>query len=54
MSTLTSLSISIIGGADGPTAVFVSDPYHLLPIFAGIAAVLLAGIVFFLVKKKKK
>ena len=44
-------TIGIIGGADGPTAVFIAgNPLHILLGIAGIAAVLLLGIWFF--KKK--
>jgi len=43
-------SIGIIGGADGPTAIFVSGAFPLLPVIAGgvvlIAAVVIA-IAFF-------
>ena len=51
-------TIAIIGGADGPTSIIVSDPSGMLPIIAGVAAalaaLLIAGIVFYVVNKRKK
>ena len=51
-----STSIGIIGGADGPTAVFVSgDPMGLILTVAGIAAaaaLLVTGIVLWVRHKK--
>jgi len=51
---MLSFSTGIIGGADGPTAIFISDPYNLTLIFAAAAALVIGGIVFFIVKKQKK
>ena len=52
-----STSIGIIGGADGPTAVFVSgDPMGLILTVAGIvaaAALLVTGIVLWMRHKNK-
>lgn len=42
-------SIGIIGGADGPTKVFVSDP--VWPWIAGAAAIAL--VLFLLLRRKK-
>ena len=51
-------AIAIIGGADGPTSIIVSDSIGMLPIIAGVAAALaalvIAGIVFYIVNKRKK
>ena len=51
-------TIAIIGGADGPTSIIISDPNGMLPIIAGVAAalaaLLIAGIVFYVVNKRKK
>ena len=48
-----STSVGIIGGADGPTAVFVSSPVPLWVIAAGIAAValLITGVVLYIKRK---
>ena len=43
-------SIGVIGGADGPTAIFVSGPVWPCVVF-GAAAVAL--VVFLIVRKKK-
>ena len=52
-----STSIGIIGGADGPTAIFVSgDPMGLVLAVAGIAAaaaLLVTGIVLWVRHKNK-
>ena len=52
-----STSIGIIGGADGPTAIFVSgDPMGLILTVAGIAAaaaLLVTGIVLWVRHKNK-
>lgn len=50
-------SVDIIGGADGPTAIFIASETsnHLLPlIIGGIIVVLLISIAIFLIKRKKK
>ena len=46
------MSIGIIGGADGPTSVFVTG--SAVPVIAGAAVVVLAAIVIILIKKRKK
>ncbi len=51
------MDIGIIGGADGPTAVFVSGPGlgAVLAVAAAVAAVLIAaGVVIWRAKKKKR
>lgn len=53
---MDALTIGIIGGADGPTAIFVTgktSALELLLLAAGIAAVIV-GIVFFVKKRRKK
>lgn len=49
-------TIGIIGGADGPTAIFITgkpSALELLLLAAGIVAVIV-GIVFFVKKRRKK
>jgi len=46
------VSVGVIGGADGPTAIFVSSSVNW-GLVAG-AAVILAAIVVFVIRKKKK
>ena len=54
---MSALSLGIIGGADGPTAVFVSGPAGGLPL-AGLlllaAALLALGLGLFLWWRKRK
>ncbi len=47
-------TIAVIGGADGPTAVFVTSPFPL-SLIAGAAVLLLAvvAVAVFLVRKNK-
>jgi Na+-transporting methylmalonyl-CoA/oxaloacetate decarboxylase beta subunit len=50
-------SVGIIGGADGPTTIFISSgasilPYILLPIF--ILAAIIPGVVIFVRKRKQR
>ena len=47
-------SIGIIGGADGPTAIFVSYPDDWWKYALGAAAVVVAVITLILRKKRKK
>ena len=50
------MSLGIIGGADGPTAIFVScnfSPWAIGAVIAAVAA-LVAGCVLFIRKRKKK
>lgn len=44
-------SIGIIGGADGPTVIFVSGELWIFPIVAGIFLIVVSCV--FLLKKKK-
>ena len=46
------MSIGVIGGADGPTAVFVSSPVPWI-IVIGIAVIMIGGIVAALLIAKK-
>ena len=50
---ILSSSIGIIGGADGPTSVFVSTSDDIL-IYAGIGIAVVAGIIIAIAIKKKK
>ena len=52
MITKESMSVGIIGGADGPTAIYVGVDPMIWPI-VGVAVVLLAAAVIFIMKKKK-
>ena len=47
-------SIGIIGGADGPTAVFVSSDINWLWIFGFIGAIAVAVLVVLILCRKKK
>ncbi len=48
-------SLGIIGGADGPTAIFISgDPTLLIAICAVIVAVVAVAAMFIVKKIKKK
>lgn len=50
-------SIGIIGGADGPTAIFISSSYKTLNIFVQFvfpAIFVVSGIVYFILRKRKK
>jgi len=48
-------SIAIIGGADGPTAIFVAEPDPtLLFIALGVAIISLAVISIVIIKRRKK
>lgn len=47
-------SIGIIGGADGPTAIFVTSKPNLMLYIAAALLVIAAGVlVVYIVKKKK-
>ena len=53
---MDALTVGIIGGADGPTAIFITGKFsvwEVLLLAAGIAAVV-AGVVFFVKKHRKK
>ena len=47
-------SIGIIGGADGPTAIFVAYPNDLWKYAAGAAVVIIAAVTLIIYKRKKK
>ena len=53
---MQSSSIGIIGGADGPTAIFVTGGISWLAVAAGvvIAAAVIAGAVIFIKNRKNK
>ena len=51
---LSAASIGIIGGADGPTAIFVSYPDDWWKYALGAAAVVIASIALIIRKKRKK
>ncbi|MGI6027844.1 MAG: hypothetical protein ACOX81_00355 [Candidatus Heteroscillospira sp.] len=40
------MSIGIIGGADGPTKIFVSDGFGFLPLCVLAAAVIILAVLF--------
>lgn len=49
-------SIGIIGGADGPTAIFVTSKIHWPSVYGLIAAIIVAiliAVIIYLSKKKK-
>ena len=47
-------SIGIIGGADGPTAIFVSHlPLTTILLWGGIAAVVFIGLIMLFLRGKK-
>lgn len=47
-------SIGVIGGADGPTAVFVTGNYPLwFPVIIAVAIVAMFLLIFWLVKRNK-
>ena len=50
------VSIAVIGGADGPTSIFVSSNVNWLPVcvFAGIIVAVVLMILFVCRNKKKK
>ena len=53
MFTSNASSIGIIGGADGPTAIFVTTSPNLIPtVIVGTAIVLTAIVVIYLIHKR--
>lgn len=50
---MTALSIGIIGGADGPTAIFVTSAVSPV-LIAGIAAAVGIAVCIVIIKKRKK
>ncbi|MBE6597959.1 MAG: sodium ion-translocating decarboxylase subunit beta [Ruminococcaceae bacterium] len=53
MFEVNDASVGIIGGADGPTAIFVAGPDPLWYVGVGIVAVAVAVGIVILVKKRK-
>jgi Na+-transporting methylmalonyl-CoA/oxaloacetate decarboxylase, beta subunit len=47
------ISVGVIGGADGPTAIFVASPV-LGPAAIAAAIVIIGGVIFFFIKRKRK
>ncbi len=48
------MDIGIIGGADGPTTIFVSSDVILYEIVAmTIACIVIAGVIIWIVRKRK-
>lgn len=47
------MNVDIIGGADGPTSIFVSSPVNWL-IVGGIVVLVLALALFFIFRAKRK
>ncbi len=47
-------SIGIIGGADGPTAIFVTSKPDLMHFAAAVLLVIAAGVLVFYILKRKK
>ena len=47
-------SIGVIGGADGPTAIFVAYPHDFWKYIVGAAVIVIAIIALIILKKKKK
>ena len=46
--------VGVIGGADGPTAVFVTGAQGALPALAAACAALAAVLLFLLLRRRKK
>ena len=47
-------SVGIIGGADGPTAVFVNVPVKEIIIISVIAALVIAAVTVWIILRRKK
>ncbi|MDD3169367.1 MAG: hypothetical protein PHC91_07910 [Eubacteriales bacterium] len=47
------MSAGIIGGADGPTAIFLSSP-GVLPYIIGAVVILAGSVITYLIIKRKK
>ena len=47
-------SIGIIGGADGPTTVFITSDPNWLTIYSLIGLIALAGLIALIIYRKKK
>ncbi len=54
MKLASDSSIAIIGGADGPTAIFVASDPTATVIAIGIAVIAVIAIVAIVIKKRKK
>lgn len=52
METNNSNSIGIIGGADGPTAIFISGNPAAIVVTLILALLLILGVLFIIIKKK--
>ena len=48
------MGVAIIGGSDGPTAIFVSSPINWIKVISIAVAAIVGIIVFFVLKRKKK
>lgn len=46
------LDIGIIGGADGPTVVFVTGDIWIIPVLIAVLVIAAAGVVLFIKRKK--
>ncbi len=47
------LAIGVIGGADGPTAIFITSKTTPILIIAAVALVAIAVVTFIIIKSKK-
>ncbi|MBC8546186.1 hypothetical protein H8711_04450 [Clostridiaceae bacterium NSJ-31] len=47
------MSTGIIGGADGPTAIYIAGQFHWIALLVGAVAAVIAALVIYLVWKKK-
>ena len=54
MNKMTNAAIGIIGGADGPTSIFIAGRIGTWPLLAGAAAVMILVTIIYLVKKRRK
>ena len=54
MNLASASSVGVIGGADGPTSVFIATktPYHIITIIFGVISVI--GVIYMLVHKYHK
>ncbi len=50
---LTQSSIGIIGGADGPTSIFVTDKFPTVGVIAVIGAAVAIGFLVYYLKHRK-
>lgn len=47
-------AISIIGGADGPTSIFIAGKINDMPVYVGTAVILLITAAYLIFRKKRK